>query len=77
MIRCSACGNQGEALVARDSAKIGVEIGHSLFVDEGFAFFRAENAVNEIGCVRVGHACVVPTGLPFYNGSYPHVETRG
>ena len=71
----STGGDQGETLAPRDAAEIGEKIGHAVGGNEWPALFCAEDAVDEIAGIRVGHARTVPRGLTFYNvHSFPKLK---
>jgi hypothetical protein len=55
VIRCSACGDEREALAASDAAQVGIKLGCSGCGNERAAIFGAENTMNEIARVRVRH----------------------
>jgi len=55
MIGRSARGDERKALTARNAAQVGIEFGGAGERDELAAPFGAEDAMNEIARVRVGH----------------------
>ncbi len=68
VVRSSTGGEQRETFAPGDAAKMSIEPGLARDSDERAAVFGAKDTVDEIACVCVGHATVVPTGLQFYMG---------
>jgi hypothetical protein len=65
MIRGAAGDDQLKAFAFGDAAEKREELGHLFVADCGATVLGAEDAVDEIACVCVGHDSIVPTGLPF------------
>jgi len=51
----STRGDEREALAARNAAQVGVEFGGAGSRDQRAALFGAEDAMDEITYIRVGH----------------------
>lgn len=55
VVRRSACRDERETLATRNAAQVSVELGCAGGGNQGAAILGAEDAMNEIARVRVGH----------------------